>query len=399
MNIILGVSGGIAAYKAALLLRLYKEAGHTVRVMPTAASLEFVGIATWEALSGQPVTTSVFQDVDSVAHVELGKAAQLIVVAPATADFLARVASGRADDLLTASILTATCPVVLAPAMHTEMWLNPATQANIATLKSRGIHIIEPASGRLTGADTGMGRLPEPSEIYTQALAIAQPRQDLAGRHVVISAGGTQEPLDPVRFLGNHSSGLQGVELAREAASRGANVTLVAANITVAVPASDRIEVTVVGTALEMEKAITGLAPTADIIIMAAAVADFRPQNAVDQKIKKETDHDVMTLTLVKNPDILAGLVRNRTRAGQKIVGFAAETGDKTATVLDHGIAKAKRKGADLLVVNEVGAQRGFGQPTNDVVFVSKTGVQLGTFAGTKREISAEIFHQILKLT
>lgn len=396
MRVVLGVSGGIAAYKAVLLLRLFKEAGHRVRVMPTEAALKFVGAPTWEALSGEPVTTSVFQDVDTVAHVELGKSADLLVIAPATADMIARIAAGRADDLLTASILTATCPVVVAPAMHTEMWWNPATQANIATLAARGIIIIPPASGRLTGADTGMGRLPDPEEIFAQAIAAARPVQDLAGKHVVISAGGTQEPLDPVRFLGNRSSGMQGVGLATEAAARGAQVTLVAANVSVSIPSY--LTVVTTPTALEMHQTMIELAPEADIIVMAAAVADFRPQDLAQGKIKKSQDQDTMTLTLVKNPDILAHLVRQSTRPGQVIVGFAAETGDQDGDVLFHGRAKAIRKGADLLVVNEVGQNRGFGQPTNSVTFVSKVGEILGQASGTKREVAKEIFDRALNL-
>lgn len=396
MRVILGVSGGIAAYKAVSLLRLFKEAGHHVRVMPTDAALKFVGAPTWEALSGEPVTTSVFQDVDSVAHVDLGKSAQLMVIAPATADIIARIAAGRADDLLTASILTATCPVVVAPAMHTEMWHNPATQANIATLKSRGFIVIPPASGRLTGKDTGLGRLPEPEDIFAQAMTAANPVQDLAGKRVIISAGGTQEPLDPVRFLGNRSSGLQGVCLASEAKGRGAHVTLVAANISVPIP--DGLDVVQAPSALEMQRAIEGLAGEADIIIMAAAVADFRPQAQVEGKIKKTANEDTMTLTLVKNPDILAGLVAARTNSSQVIVGFAAETGDQDGDVLFHGRAKAIRKAANLLVVNEVGPNLGFGQPTNSVTFVGKDGEVLGTAQGSKREIAREILSRALQL-
>lgn len=396
MQIILGVSGGIAAYKAASLLRLFKEAGHAVRVMPTVSALSFVGAPTWEALSGLPVTTSVFEDVDTVAHVQLGKSADLLVIAPATADLMARIAGGRADDLLTATILTATCPVVIAPAMHTEMWDNPATQANVATLKSRGIIVIEPASGRLTGADTGVGRLPEPEEIFLAALAAAKPPQDLAGRRIVISAGGTQEAIDPVRFLGNRSSGMQGVALAQEAHGRGATVTLVAANISVPVPTG--IQTVTAVSALEMQEAMTSLSADADMIIMAAAVADFRPQHLTGAKIKKTEGEETLTLTLVKNPDILAGLVANRNER-QVIIGFAAETGDDTGDVLFHGRAKAKRKGADLLVVNEVGVNLGFGQPTNDVTFVTKTGQVIGQSAGTKREIARAILDQVSKLS
>ena len=396
MRVILGVSGGIAAYKAALVLRLFTEAGHTVRVMPTESALKFVGAPTWEALSGEPVTTSVFDHVDQVAHVELGRSAELLLVAPATADFMARVAAGRADDLLTASILTATCPVVFAPAMHTEMWHNPATVANVATLRARGIVIIEPASGRLTGSDSGVGRLPDPEDIFAQALALAAPVADLAGRTVVITAGGTHEALDPVRFLGNSSSGLQGAELARAAAARGARVTLVAAHVSVELPV--HVDVIRVDSALDLEREVTKLAPAADVIIMAAAVADFRPEQVAESKLKKSDDTDRMTLTLVKNPDILAGLTANRASASQIVVGFAAETGDEHTSVLEHGRAKALRKGADLLVVNEVGAELGFGQPTNDVTILAKDGEICGAAAGTKREIADAILDAVLEL-
>src|SRR5690349_15383891 len=281
MRIVLGVAGGIAAYKSVLLLRLLREAGHSVRVVPTAAALEFVGRATWEALSGQPVTTDVFEDVDQVAHVAVGKQAELMIVAPATADLLARAATGRADDLLTATLLVARCPVLMAPAMHTEMWLHPATTANVATLRARGVHVLDPDAGRLTGADTGPGRLPEPEAIAAAALALVGPR-DLVGRHVVVSAGGTREPLDPVRFLGNRSSGRQGVALARTAVARGAQVTLVAANVTLPEPAG--VKVVAVETTAQLRDAVLAAAVTADAVVMAAAPADFRPDTTSDAK-------------------------------------------------------------------------------------------------------------------
>ena len=244
MRIVLGVSGGVAAYKAVLLLRSFTESGHDVTVVPTAAALKFVGAPTWEALSGRPVSTEVFHDVPHVPHVSLGQQADLVVVAPATADLLSRMATGRSDDLLTATLLTARCPVLVAPAMHTEMWLHPATVANVATLRERGVHVLEPASGRLTGADTGPGRLPEPADIAAAALALVSdpsgaepdtsahgPAQDLAGASVLVTAGGTREPIDPVRFLGNRSTGLQGYAVAEEARDRGGDVVLVAANV------------------------------------------------------------------------------------------------------------------------------------------------------------------------
>jgi len=398
MRIVLGVAGGIAAYKAALLLRLFREAGHDVRVVPTAAALEFVGQATWEALSGQPATPHVFDDVPEVAHVRIGQTADLVVVAPATADLIARAAAGLCNDLLTATLLTARCPVLLAPAMHTEMWEHPATQANVATLRSRGVHILEPASGRLTGSDSGPGRLPEPAEIAEAALALVEEpvdgagseSRDLTGRHVVISAGGTREPVDPVRFLGNRSTGRQGVALARTALARGARVTLVAAHVEVAIPAG--ITVVPVGTALELRAAVRRAAADADVVVMAAAVADYRPESPADHKLKKADDGAPRTIALVENPDILAELASARLRAGQVVVGFAAETGDPVASVLQHGRAKALRKGADLLVVNEVGGGRGFGSTENSVVILDAAGNVLREAAGTKDAVSELIW-------
>ena len=398
MRIVLGVAGGIAAYKAALLLRLFREAGHDVRVVPTAAALEFVGQATWEALSGQPATPHIFDDVPEVAHVRIGQTADLVVVAPATADLIARAAAGLCNDLLTATLLTARCPVLLAPAMHTEMWEHPATQANVATLRSRGVHILEPASGRLTGSDSGPGRLPEPAEIAEAALALVEEpvdgagseSRDLTGRHVVISAGGTREPVDPVRFLGNRSTGRQGVALARTALARGARVTLVAAHVEVAIPAG--ITVVPVGTALELRAAVRRAAADADVVVMAAAVADYRPESPADHKLKKADDGAPRTIALVENPDILAELASARLRAGQVVVGFAAETGDPVASVLQHGRAKALRKGADLLVVNEVGGGRGFGSTENSVAILDAAGNVLREAAGTKDAVSELIW-------
>ena len=398
MRIVLGVAGGIAAYKAALLLRLFREAGHDVRVVPTAAALKFVGQATWEALSGQSATPHVFDDVPEVAHVRIGQTADLVVVAPATADLIARAAAGLCNDLLTATLLTARCPVLLAPAMHTEMWEHPATQANVATLRSRGVHILEPASGRLTGSDSGPGRLPEPAEIAEAALALVEEpvdgagseSRDLTGRHVVISAGGTREPVDPVRFLGNRSTGRQGVALARTALARGARVTLVAAHVEVAIPAG--ITVVPVGTALELRAAVRRAAADADVVVMAAAVADYRPESPADHKLKKADDGAPRTIALVENPDILAELASARLRAGQVVVGFAAETGDPVASALQHGRAKALRKGADLLVVNEVGGGRGFGSTENSVVILDAAGNVLREAAGTKDAVSELIW-------
>ncbi|GGK74316.1 bifunctional phosphopantothenoylcysteine decarboxylase/phosphopantothenate--cysteine ligase CoaBC [Ornithinimicrobium pekingense] len=380
MRVVLGVSGGIAAYKAALVLRLLTEAGHQVTVVPTAAALRFVGAPTWEALSGRPVTSEVWDDVPSVNHVRLGQEADLVLVAPATADLLARAASGLADDLLTTTLLAARCPVVLAPAMHTEMWDHPATVANVATLRARGVTVVDPASGRLTGTDTGPGRLPDPEDIVAAALAAVPGGAgapgsgtggDLAGRHVVVSAGGTREPLDPVRFLGNRSSGKQGYAVAADAARRGARVTLVSANVALAVP--DGCEVVAVGTALELQQAVTAAVAAGDVdaVVMAAAVADFRPARYAEAKIKKshgQGDESAPTIELVRNPDVLAGLVRDRGQHDRPyIVGFAAETGDGTGDVLDLARAKLARKGCDLLVANEVGTDKTFGEDTSTV--------------------------------
>ena len=402
MRILLGVSAGIAAYKSVHLLRLLKEAGHSVRVLPTATSLEFVGRATWEALSGEPVTERVFEDVPDVAHVRIGQGADLMIVAPATADLMARAATGRADDLLTATLLTVRCPVLFAPAMHTEMWHHPATRANVATLRDRGVTVLDPAVGRLTGADSGPGRLPEPEEIAAAALALgtdgrsAAAPQDLAGRRVVISAGGTQEPLDPVRFLGNRSSGRQGVALAEAARARGAEVHLVAANLLV--PAPDNMTVTHVGSALELRDAVRTAAAQADVVVMAAAVADFRPQDVPDSKIKKVAGSAPPTITLVENPDILAELAHDRLRADQVVVGFAAETGDAENTVLALGQAKARRKGADLLVVNDVSGGKTFGASDSAVHVLDAAGEVLAEATGTKRDVADVILDAVVPL-
>ncbi|WP_158375700.1 bifunctional phosphopantothenoylcysteine decarboxylase/phosphopantothenate--cysteine ligase CoaBC [Cellulosimicrobium cellulans] len=403
MRIVLGVAGGIAAYKAAHVLRSFTEAGHDVRVVPTRAALEFVGRATWEALSGHPVTSEVFDDVPEVAHVRLGREADLVVVAPATADLLARAASGRADDLLAATLLTATCPVLMAPAMHTEMWQHPATRANVATLRERGVHVLDPDSGRLTGADSGPGRLPEPDAIAAAALALVDPEgkprpQDLAGRTVVVSAGGTREPLDPVRFLGNRSSGKQGVALARTAQARGARVTLVAANLAVRPPAG--VRVVPVETTAELQDAVRAAAVDADVVVMAAAVADFRPATGSAHKIKKQADGSVPPLALVQNPDVLAGLVTDPPRADgrQVVVGFAAETGDDTGGVLDHGRAKARRKGADLLAVNAVGGGRGFGAEQNALTILDRDGEVVATTEGSKDAVSDGLWDAVVRV-
>lgn len=396
MRVVVGVTGGIAAYKVSYVVRRLKEAGHTVRVIPTAASLNFVGAATWEALSGQPVTTSVFEEVDQVSHVRLGHEAELVIVAPATADVISKIATGRSDDLLTATLLTATCPIVVVPAMHTQMWENPATVANVNTLRSRGIEVMEPAVGRLTGKDSGAGRLPEPDDIVAFALSQFDTPQDLEGKHVVISAGGTHEPLDPVRYLGNNSSGLQGAMLAQAALSRGAAVTVVAGVMSAPLPAG--VEVVSATTAMDMLGAMTQLSKTADVIVMAAAVADFRPAHVGSTKIKKVDGEEPEPIALVKNPDILATLTSARDSDSQVIVGFAAETGDSHASVLEHGRAKALRKKTDLLVVNEVGIGKGFGTSDNSVWIVDANGQVVSEAAGSKLEVSHKILDAVQSL-
>jgi len=386
-DVVLGVSGGIAAYKACELLRRFTESGHRVRVVPTESALHMVGEATWAALSGQPVSTQVWESVHEVPHVRIGQGADLVVVAPATADILAKAAHGLADDLLTNTLLTARCPVVFAPAMHTEMWENAATQENVATLRRRGALVIEPAVGRLTGADTGKGRFPDPGAIFDFCRRVLERgaragEQDLAGRHVVVSAGGTREPLDPVRFLGNRSSGKQGYALASVAAARGARVTLVAANTELPDPAG--VSVVRVGTALEMREAVREAAAEADALVMAAAVADFRPAVYAEGKIKKVEGAEPAPVALVRNPDILAELSRERARAGQIVVGFAAETDD----VLANGRAKLARKGCDLLVVNQVGVDRGFGTEHNEAVVLAADGTETEVPHGPKSALA-----------
>ncbi|MGC0378530.1 bifunctional phosphopantothenoylcysteine decarboxylase/phosphopantothenate--cysteine ligase CoaBC [Streptomyces sp. SAI-229] len=388
-KVVLGVSGGIAAYKACELLRRLTESGHEVRVVPTASALRFVGAATWSALSGNPVSTEVWDDVHEVPHVRIGQHADLVVVAPATADTLAKAAHGLADDLLTNTLLTARCPVVFAPAMHTEMWEHPATQENVATLRRRGAVVIEPAVGRLTGADTGKGRLPDPGEIFEvcrRVLARGVTEPDLEGRHVVVSAGGTREPLDPVRFLGNRSSGKQGYALARTAVARGARVTLIAANTALPDPAG--VDLVRVGTAVELREAVLTAAADADVVVMAAAVADFRPAAYATGKIKKKDDREPEPITLVRNPDILAEISGDRTRAGQVIVGFAAETDD----VLANGRAKLKRKGCDLLVVNEVGERKTFGSEENEAVVLGTDGSETPVPHGPKEALAETVW-------
>jgi len=396
-TILLGVSGGIAAYKACSLLRLLKESGHDLHVIPTASALRFVGAPTWEALSGHAVRSEVWDDIPGVAHVALGKSADLVIVAPATADLLSRAAAGRADDLLTATLLTATCPILMAPAMHTEMWQHPATQHNVALLRERGVLVLDPAVGRLTGADSGPGRLPEPAAIVAAALDVLRrpPRPDLTGRRIVISSGGTREAWDPVRFIGNRSSGRQGVELARTAITRGADVTLVAAAMDVEPPAG--AQVIRVESAAELHQAMVEAAATADVVVMAAAVADFRPQ-AAEEKVKKDGTAGV-DLRLEQTVDVLAELARQRSGRTPLIVGFAAETARDADHLRELGRTKLERKGCDLLVVNDVGADAVFGQPTNEVVILTRAGEVHEVPRASKAEIADRVWDAVIAVT
>ncbi len=398
-HVVLGVAGGIAAYKACELLRRLRDDGHDVTVVPTEAALTFVGRATWEALSGRPVSTGVWDDTYEVPHVRIGREADLVLVAPATADLLSRAATGRADDLLTNVLLTATCPLVLAPAMHTEMWLHPATRANVATLRARGAVVVDPAVGRLTGADSGPGRLPEPAEILAVARTVlAEPGlvepiavQDLAGLEVAVSVGGTREHLDPVRFLGNSSSGRMGWAIARAARLRGARVHAVAAHTEV--PPPPGVEVERVGSTAELAVAMTRAAKTADVVVMAAAPADFTPVDPSQTKIKKSGDTGT-TLTLVQTTDVLRGLVEAREDPEQVVVGFAAETATDVAELVELGRAKLERKGCDVLVLNAVGRDLVFGSDDNEIVLLHREGsetVAEGPYAGSKDVLAHRI--------
>mgnify|MGYP001011075844 FL=1 len=409
-RVVVGVAGSIAAYKAPFVIRLLRQAGHEVKVVATESALRFIGAPALAAVSGQAVSTGVFDDPAAVEHVAVAEWAELVLVAPASADLLARARAGRADDLLTATILATGAPVVLAPAMHTRMWLNPATRDNVAVLRERGLTVIEPDRGRLTGKDSGVGRMPEPEQIVSRSLAVLQGEfgnddavepdgssRLLTGRHVVISAGGTREPIDPVRYLGNRSSGRQGCALAVAAVEQGARVTLVQAHVASelldALPAG--VAVVAAGTAHDMLRAVREAARDADAVIMAAAVADYRPLAAATTKIKKSApttsgrrNEAPMSIELTTNPDILAGLVTDPPRAGQVIVGFAAETGDDDGNVLFHGAAKARRKGAHLLAVNAVGEDLGFGDVPNAVVVLDARGSEVARGQGSKMEVA-----------
>lgn len=399
-RVVLGVAGGIAAYKACEVLRGLTESGHDVRVVPTDAALRFVGRATWEALSGQSVATDVWAQVSDVPHVRIGREADLVVVVPATADLLSRAATGRADDLLTSVLLTTRAPVIYAPAMHTEMWEHPATVANVATLRERGALVIDPASGRLTGVDSGPGRLPDPAEIVAIARRVlrrssAKLPLDLAGRRVVISGGGTREPIDPVRYVGNRSSGRQGLALAATAVARGAKVVLVAANVALPTPAG--VELVEVGTAQQLRDAVLAAAADADAVVMSAAVADFRPTQPAAHKIKKSGALPVVELE--STTDVLLELVTRRAGArGPVLVGFAAETGDAETSVLDQGKAKLAAKGVDLLVVNDVSAGRAFERPDNAAMLMWADGRTLDVPLGPKDVLADAVWDGVASL-
>lgn len=398
--VVVGVTGGIAAYKTVQLVRLLVKDGHDVHVVPTESALRFVGAPTWEAISRNPVTTSVHDDVPSVRHVALGQAAELVVIAPATANTLARMAAGIADDLLGTTLLATKAPVVVAPAMHTEMWLHPATQANADLLRARGVRVIGPDSGQLTGDDSGPGRMTEPERIHEEVAALlTAPRHvlDLTGLRVTVSAGGTREPIDPVRFIGNRSSGRQGIAIALAAADRGADVTLVAAHVDGTVlGAAERhpsIRILHAPTASELGAAVA--AEPADVVIMAAAVSDYRVADVSDHKLTKEDSDGRMTLELVENDDILAGLAGSR-RDGQTVVGFAAESAETDDELVERARRKRARKGADLLAANAVGWSKGFEQEDNAIVVVDSDDAVVARASGSKRDVADALLDAIV---
>jgi phosphopantothenoylcysteine decarboxylase/phosphopantothenate--cysteine ligase len=393
LNIVVGVTGGIAAYKAVGVIRALVLAGHDVHVVATEAALRFVGKPTLEAISRNPVHTDLYEGVAEVRHVAIGQAADLIVVAPATANTIAKLAAGLADDLLGNAILASRAPVVIAPAMHTEMWQNPATIANIATLRSRGVTIVGPGVGQLTGEDTGPGRMIEPDDIVRAALAVLVPK-DLLGRRIVVTAGGTREAIDPVRFIGNRSSGKQGMAIAIAAAARGAEVTLIGANLEIDAPSSVHVQHVV--STVELADAVASAAETADIVIMAAAVADYRPEQTSHTKIKKDERGDRLTIELVRNPDILASLAERR-RPGQVIVGFAAETEADQHKLVELGRAKIARKRSDFLVVNRVGWNEGFATERNAVVVLDSRGDIVIEASGSKASVAGRILDVLVR--
>ncbi|MFB2556035.1 bifunctional phosphopantothenoylcysteine decarboxylase/phosphopantothenate--cysteine ligase CoaBC [Herbiconiux liangxiaofengii] len=402
MNIVVGITGGIAAYKAVNVVRGLVLAGHDVHVVATEAALRFVGRPTLEAISRNTVATDLYDGVAQVRHVAIGQAAELIVIAPATANTIAKLAAGLADDLLGNTVLASRAPIVIAPAMHTEMWQNPATVANVATLRARGIHLVGPVSGQLTGTDSGVGRMAEPDEIVAEALAVAARQagtgsqgaatdgggtriRDLEGRSVLVTAGGTREPLDPVRYLGNRSSGRQGVAIAQAARDRGARVTLIAAHVEVALP--EGVDVVRVETTAELLEATGAASPLHDLTVMAAAVADYRPAAVSDAKIKKADTGQTLTLELVQNPDVLAE-ISAVSREGRLIVGFAAETATTRDELVSLGRAKIARKGCDYLVVNGVGWSTGFVTEDNSVTVLDSTGGVVFEASGSKTSVA-----------
>jgi phosphopantothenoylcysteine decarboxylase/phosphopantothenate--cysteine ligase len=389
LNVVVGITGGIAAYKAVAVVRALVLAGHDVHVVATEGALRFVGKPTLEAISRNTVHSELYEGVAEVRHVAIGQAADLIVIAPATANSIAKLAAGIADDLLGNTVLASTAPVVIAPAMHTEMWQNPATVANVDLLRRRGIHVVGPGVGQLTGKDAGPGRMSEPDDIVAAALAVLAPK-DLLGRRILVTAGGTREPLDPVRYIGNRSSGRQGIAIAVAAAARGADVTLIGANLEVRPPTSAGIRLVEVATTLELQRAATDAAADAHVVIMAAAVADYRPESVAESKIKKETQGDTLQLTLVRNPDILRSLVDSR-RDGQVVIGFAAETETDREALLDLGRSKIARKGADYLVLNRVGWTEGFATEGNAIIILDAAGDIVGEASGSKASVAGPI--------
>ncbi|MGN6204069.1 bifunctional phosphopantothenoylcysteine decarboxylase/phosphopantothenate--cysteine ligase CoaBC [Humibacter sp.] len=409
MTIVVGVTGGIAAYKAVSVIRSFVLLGHDVHVIATDAALRFVGAPTFEAISRNPLNTDLYEGVSEVRHVGIGKRADLVVIAPATANTIAKLANGLADDLLTNTVLATEAPVLIAPAMHSEMWRHPATQANVQTLRLRGVAVVGPGVGQLTGSDSGPGRMEEPDAIVAAAMALAarqqgrrdragsaqdatRGRRDLAGHRIVITAGGTREPLDPVRFLGNRSSGKQGVAIAVAARDRGADVVLIAAHLDV--PAPEGVETRTVSTALELQRAVTGAAADADVVVMAAAVADFRPESTSEAKIKKENVGDGLELSLVANPDILAELSATK-QPDQIVVGFAAETERDPQALIELGKRKLQRKGCDYLVINNVGWHTGFSTDHNEVVVLDSGGDIVMEASGTKASVADRILDVI----
>lgn len=390
---LVGVTGGIAAYKAVGIVRRLMKLGWQVRVIPTEAALQMVGKATWEALTGEPVRTDVFQDAQHVDHIEAARDADFAIVVPATANFIAKLANGIADDLLSTTLLAVECPLLVVPAMHTQMWNHMATQANVATLRERGVRVVEPAQGELSSGDSGKGRLPDEETILFNCKAALR-KQTLTGLKAAVSAGGTREPLDPVRWVGNRSSGRMGAAIASELAAAGAEVTFVAANVDHSVvPAGCRL--VEVSTTAQLQEAMRAAQDYAEILVQCAAVSDFAPKSVSEKKIKK-TSSNTMMLELTKNPDILAGLVKER-REGQLIVGFAAETGT-AAEVAELGAQKARRKGADLLVINQVGQSSGFGNVDTSISVVDAEGEQVGSASGPKDVVARAIVEEISTL-